>query len=58
MYIFQGNRLDIPIKFHSFKGMAEEKALVNSGAMENFINHQTVKRLRLGTKKLKHPIPV
>jgi hypothetical protein len=38
--------------------MAEEKALVDSEAMENFIDHQTVKRLRLGTKKLKHPIPI
>ena len=26
--------------------------------MENFINHQTIKRLKLGTKKLKYPIPV
>ena len=38
--------------------MAEEKALVDSGAMENFIDHQTVKRLKIGTKKLKDPIPV
>jgi hypothetical protein len=58
MYIFKGNRLELPIKFHSFKGMEEEKALVDSGAMENFIDHSTAKRLRLGTKKLKHLIPV
>jgi len=38
--------------------MAEEKALVDSGAMENFINHQTVRRLKLETKKLKNSIPV
>jgi hypothetical protein len=58
MYIFEGNRLELPIKFHSFKGMEEEKALVDSGAMENFIDHSTAKRLRLRTKMLKHPILV
>ena len=36
--IFKGNRLDIPIKYHSFKGTQEHPALVDSGAMENFIN--------------------
>jgi len=32
--------------------MAEEIALINSGATENFINWETVKKLKLGTKKL------
>jgi len=58
MYIFKGNRLEIPVQFHSFKGMTEERALVNSDAMENFIDHSTIKRLKLGTKKLMHPILV
>jgi len=58
MYLFKGNRLDLPIEVRSFKGTAEEKALVDSGAMENFIDHETVKRLQLGTKKLDKPIPV
>jgi hypothetical protein len=56
MYIFQGNKLDLPISLHTFKGMTEEKALVDSGAMENFIDQQTVDRLKLGTKKLFLPI--
>ena len=30
----------------------EETALLDSGAMENFIDHTMVTRLRLGTKKL------
>jgi len=56
--IFKGNRLDIPVKYHSFKGTQEHLALVDSGAMENFMDQKTVIRLHLGTKKLKYPIPV
>jgi hypothetical protein len=37
---------------------AEEIALVDSGATENFIDKETMKRLRLGTKELKPPQPV
>jgi hypothetical protein len=58
MYLFKGNGLDLSIEVHSFKGMAEEKALVDSGAMENFIDPETIKQLKLGTKKLDRPIPV
>jgi hypothetical protein len=58
LFIFRGNRLEIPVLYHSFKGMQEYLALVDSGAMENFMDHTTVKKLRLGTKKLKYPIPV
>ena len=32
--------------------MAEETALLDSGATENFIDHATIVPLRLGTKKL------
>ena len=35
--------------------MAEETALLDSGATENFIDHATVVRLRLGMKKLEKP---
>ena len=38
---------------HMFKGKVEEVALINSGAMANFIDYRTVARLRLGTQKLK-----
>jgi hypothetical protein len=58
LFIFRGNRLDIPIQYHSFKGTQEHLALVDSGAMENFMDPATVKKLKLGTKKLKYPIPV
>ena len=57
MYIFQNeNRMNIPISFHSFKGTAEEVALVDSGATENFIDQELVNKLKLGTKKLEKPV--
>ncbi len=36
--------------------MAEEIALVDSGTMENFIDQDTIKKLKLGTKKLETPV--
>ncbi len=36
--------------------MAEEIALVDSGATENFIDQETIKKLKLGTMKLKTPV--
>jgi hypothetical protein len=57
MYIFRSdNGLEVPIKLHSFKGLAEEVTLIDSGAMENFIDQETIKKLKLGTKKLKEPV--
>jgi hypothetical protein len=50
------NRLEVPITLHSFKGMAEEVTLVDSGATENFIDQETIKKLKLGSKKLSEPI--
>jgi hypothetical protein len=38
-----------------FKDMAEECTLIDSGATENFIDHDTVKRLCLGTKQMEKP---
>jgi len=53
MYIFRSdNRLKIPITLSSFKGTVEEVVLVDSGATENFINRETIKKLKLSTKKL------
>jgi len=36
--------------------MAEEVALIDSGTTKNFINQETVKRLKLGSKKLSEPV--
>jgi hypothetical protein len=55
MYVTKKNVLEIPFNFQTYMARAEEKALVNSGATENFINKKTVKRLRLGTKTLSPP---
>jgi hypothetical protein len=57
MYIFRSdNRLEVPIKLHSFKGMAEEVTLIDSGTTENFIDQETIKKLKLGTRKLEEPV--
>jgi hypothetical protein len=57
MYIFRNdNILEVPIKLHLFKGMAEEVTLIDSGATENFINQGTIKKLKLGTRKLEEPV--
>jgi hypothetical protein len=57
MYIFRSdNRLEVPIKLHLFKGMAEEVALIDSSATENFIDQETIKKLKLGTRKLEEPV--
>jgi hypothetical protein len=58
MYVTKKNALKIPFDFQTYMAKAEEKALMNSGAMENFIDKGTVKRLRLGTKPLSPARPV
>jgi hypothetical protein len=57
MYIFRSdNRLEVPITLHSLKGMAEEVTLVDSGTTENFIDQETIRKLKLRSKKLSKPI--
>jgi hypothetical protein len=58
MYVSKENALEIPFDFKTYMAKAEEVALVDSGAMENFIDYQTVARLRLGSNKLAIPRPV
>jgi Retroviral aspartyl protease len=58
MYVSKENALEIPFNFKTYMAKAEEVALVNSGATENFIDYQTVARLRLGSNKLATPRPV
>jgi hypothetical protein len=41
--------------FLSKRGRANERALVDSGATENFMDHSMVRRLGIGTRKL--PVP-
>jgi hypothetical protein len=57
MYIFRSdNRLEVPIKLHSFKDIAEEVTLIDSGTMENSIDQEMIKKLKLETKKLNEPV--
>jgi len=42
----------MPFDLYTFKGKVEERALVDSGAMANFIDYKTVARLQLGMQKL------
>src|SRR5712672_1019531 len=53
MYISRFTLVMMPFDLYSQKGKKEERALVDSGATANFINYKTVKRLGLGSKKLK-----
>jgi len=48
--------MKIVIELHRHAGKTETKALVDSEATENFIDHREVIRLRLGTKKLVKPL--
>jgi len=50
MYISRFNSVTMPFDLYTFKGKVEECALVDSGAMANFINYKTVARLQLGTQ--------
>jgi hypothetical protein len=36
--------------------MAEEVTLIDSGITENFIDQETIKRLKLGSKKLSESV--
>jgi hypothetical protein len=50
------NKLELSVSIHSAKGTAEESALVDSGAMENFVDRRLVERMKLGTQRLDQPI--
>ena len=52
------NAVIAPIFVHKRDLKTEEKALIDSGATENFLDYQTVKRLDLGTQKLETPRPI
>jgi len=50
--------VQIKVAFSHYQGKAEETVLLDTGATENFIDHTTVVKLRLGMKKLPYPRPV
>jgi hypothetical protein len=55
MYVTKSNSLNMKFYFCSKHGMAAENALIDSGATENFINYNTIKRLGIISKCLPTP---
>jgi gag-polyprotein putative aspartyl protease len=49
------NTLDLPLTFLSAKKTAAEKALLDSGATENFIDPRMVRKLGIGMVELAQP---
>jgi len=48
----------IPVLFKSAHATAEREVLADSGATDNFINSQLLKRLRISTLPTDHPINI
>jgi hypothetical protein len=56
MYISKKKSLQLPLNIVTYQGQMEDVALIDSGAMNNFINFCTVNKLGLGTRKIPRPI--
>ena len=52
VYLSKVNLIWIKFPLQHYKGTAEEWALLDTGATENFINEGTVRKLHLGQQKL------
>jgi len=46
------NSIQLKVPISHYRGIAEEQILLDTGAIENFINQTTVDKLCLGTKRL------
>jgi hypothetical protein len=55
VYLMTRNSINVPICFESSRGTAEKKALVDSGATENFIDWRLAKALKVQTTLLPRP---
>jgi len=55
MYITNHKAIELEVLITSFRGKVKMKALIDSGATENFIDYRTVAKLQLGTRKLPKP---
>jgi hypothetical protein len=58
MYINKHNSIKLLFSLYTYRGKAEETALIDSGATENFVDYKTMARLHLGTKKLEQVCPI
>ena len=55
MYISEKSSINMPFTFSCARGMAKERALVDSGATENFMDERMVTRLGIGRRPMKQP---
>ena len=55
MYVSEISAIHVPFDFICVRGKAEEEALVDSGATENFINERMVWRLGIGKWEVEMP---
>jgi hypothetical protein len=55
MYISNKNSMTVLFIFESACGTAEESALLDSGATENFMDQRMISQLKIGTKQLPTP---
>src|SRR5579863_2536261 len=58
MYIRRVNTMKLNVPVYTAHAMAEQTALLDSGATENFISHRTWEKLGIGKKTLMHLIIV
>jgi hypothetical protein len=55
MYISEKSSINMPFTFLCARGTAEETALVDSSATENFMDERMVARLGIGKRPMKQP---
>ena len=58
MYIRKINAINMPFSFQSAHATAEEVALLDSGATENFIDQESWERMGIGRRPLIKPIKI
>jgi hypothetical protein len=58
MYIRKLSTLNMNVSFRTSQSKADESALIDSGATDNFIDEDTWKRLGIGHKELARPVTV
>jgi hypothetical protein len=55
MYISETSAINVPFTFTCVRGTADEVALVDSRATENFMDERMVERLGIGRRPMKMP---
>ena len=58
MYIKRIKTMNIPFKFHTVQKATNKKALLDSGATENFVDKEVWSRLKIGRFRLQQPLTV